>query len=317
MKIFQKKNSAAGPEEQPKSAKILFTAANALFIASLLGAQFLPSSPKVETILPFIITLLLIEAVFLFKHFIFRKRADSAITSIIYGFLLVWLIFTRFGFAHPVLVPNPENVLNIFVLNRKDMVDGLFSSMKILFIGIAFALALGIFLGLFVGYIKGLRETFLPITKVISTIPPLVYTPYVVAVMPTFYAASIFVIFSAVFWPTFMSMIARVGNVDKKIIDSARGMNVSTPTMLFKIILPYSLPDVIARLSTSLTSAMLCLTGAEMLGASAGLGYFVKKFSDYADYTRVIAGIIYIAVVVTILNLLVELLQKKVIKWKY
>ena len=62
---------------------------------------------------------------------------------------------------------------------------------------------------------------------------------------------------------------------------------------------------------------MLCLTGAEMLGASAGLGYFVKKFSDYADYTRVIAGIIYIAIIVTILNILVELLQKKVIKWRY
>ena len=75
--------------------------------------------------------------------------------------------------------------------------------------------------------------------------------------------------------------------------------------------------EVIARLSTSLTSAMLCLTGAEMLGASAGLGYFVKKFSDYADYTRVLAGIIYIAIIVTILNILVELLQKKVIKWRY
>ena len=54
-----------------------------------------------------------------------------------------------------------------------------------------------------------------------------------------------------------------------------------------------------------------------MLGASAGLGYFVKKFSDYADYTRVIAGIILIAIVVTILNILVMKLQKKVIKWKY
>lgn len=297
--------------------KISFVIANALFLATLASVWILPSSPKVDTVVPFVVTLFLIEAVFLFKHFMFKKRADSAISSILYAFLLVWMIFTRFGLSHPVLVPNPENVFDIFVVNRKDMIDGLFSSMKILFIGIAFALVLGIFLGLFVGYIKGLRETFLPITKVISTVPPLVYTPYVVAVMPTFYSASIFVIFSAVFWPTFMSMIARVGSVDKKIIESARGMNVSTPTMLFKIILSYSLPDVIARLSTSLTSAMLCLTGAEMLGASAGLGYFVKKFSDYADYTRVIAGIIYIAVVVTILNLFVELLQKKVIKWKY
>lgn len=296
---------------------ISFIIANILFVAENILVLALPRSPKIQTIVPMIVVSFLIEAIFLAKHFLTQKRAASNITSVIYGLFIVWVIFTRFGVSHPVLVPFPENVFNIFVLNRTDLALGLLSSMKILFIGIAFAMILGIFLGLFVGYLQGLRETFLPITKVLSTIPPLVYTPYVVAVMPTFYTASIFVIFSAVFWPTFMSMIARVGSVDKKILDSAKGMNVSTVTMLFRIILPYSLPEVIARLSTSLTSAMLCLTGAEMLGASAGLGYFVKKFSDYADYTRVLAGIIYIAIIVTILNILVELLQKRVIKWRY
>lgn len=296
---------------------VSFIVANALFVLQNLLVFVLPRSPKIQTVIPITVASFLIEAIFLLKHFLTKKRSASNIVSIVYGLLIVWIVTTRFGLSHPVLVPNPENVFNVFVLNHKDLILGLYSSMKILLIGISLAMFLGIFLGLFTGYIQGIRETFLPVTKVISTVPPLVYTPYVVAVMPTFYSASIFVIFSAVFWPTFMSMIARVGSVDKKIIDSARGMNVSTPTMLFKIILPYSLPEVIARLSTSLTSAMLCLTGAEMLGASAGLGYFVKKFSDYADYTRVLAGIIYIAIIVTILNTLVELLQKKVIKWKY
>lgn len=296
---------------------ISFIVANLLFLVQNVLVFILPRSSKIQTIIPIILVSILIEIIYLLRHFITQKRSASHIVSAVYGLLIVWIVFTRFGLSHPVLVPFPENVFNVFVLNRKDLILGLFSSMKILFLGISIAMVLGIFLGLFVGYIQGIRETFLPITKVISTIPPLVYTPYVVAVMPTFYSASIFVIFSAVFWPTFMSMIARVGSVDKKIIDSAKGMNVSTTTMLFKIILPYSLPDVIARLSISLTSAMLCLTGAEMLGASAGLGYFVKKFSDYADYTRVLAGIIYIAIIVTILNLLVELLQRKVIKWKY
>ena len=296
---------------------VYFIISNILFVAVNVLVFVLPRPAKIQTIIPIVVVTALVEIIFLLKHFLTKKRSASTISAFVYALLIVWIVTTRFGLSHPVLVPFPENVFNIFVTNRKDLIEGFFSSMKILFLGISIAMVLGIFLGLFIGYIQGLRETFLPITKVLSTIPPLVYTPYVVAVMPTFYSASIFVIFSAVFWPTFMSMIARVGSIDKKIIDSARGMNVSTPTMLFKIILPYSLPEVIARLSTSLTSAMLCLTGAEMLGASAGLGYFVKKFSDYADYTRVLAGIIYIAIIVTILNILVELLQKKVIKWRY
>jgi NitT/TauT family transport system permease protein len=59
------------------------------------------------------------------------------------------------------------------------------------------------------------------------------------------------------------------------------------------------------------------LTGAELLGASSGLGYFVKKFSDFADYTKVIAGIILMGVVVTILVAIIQQLQKKLIKWQY
>jgi len=36
-----------------------------------------------------------------------------------------------------------------------------------------------------------------------------------------------------------------------------------------------------------------------MIGATSGLGWYVKYFSDFADYSRVIAGIIFIGVVVT------------------
>ena len=289
-----------------------------VLFAALLGlAIFYPKTADTVSIAAFVTAIVIVEIIYFVQYFRTRKKSASDIASVIYAFLILWELVVDLGFSHPVLVPSPERVFGIFYTNRMDMLEGLVSSMAILIQGIGLAMIIGVFGGLFVGYIDRVREAVLPVTKVISTIPPLVYTPYVVAVMPTFRAASIFVIFSAVFWPTFMSMTSRVGSVDKKIIDSAKTMNVNVPTMLFRIILPYSLPDVIGRLSMSLTSAMLCLTGAEMLGASAGLGYFVKKYSDYADYTRVIAGIIFIAIVVTVLNILVTLLQKKVIKWKY
>lgn len=290
---------------------------NVLF-AMLLGLIFfVPKAEGTQPVAAFVIATVLIEILYLIQHFRTHKKSISDIVTVVYGFLIIWELASVLGLAHPVLVPSPENVFSIFYINKSDMLDGLISSMLILVQGIGIAMIIGVFGGLFVGYIERLRESILPVTKVISSIPPLVYTPYVVAVMPTFRSASVFVIFSAVFWPTFMSMISRVGSIDKKIIDSAKVMNVSAPVMLFQVILPYSLPDVIGRLSSSLTSAMLCLTGAEMLGASSGLGYFVKKFSDYADYTRVIAGIIYIAIIITILNTLISKLQKRVIKWKY
>lgn len=290
---------------------------NILFVL-LLGLIYgLPTELTYRSSVEFVIAVVLIEIIYLISYAVTRKKSMSDVVSVLYIFLIIWEVSVKLEMAHPVLVPSPENVFAVFHTNYKDMADGVISSMGLLVQGILYAMVLGILGGLFVGYVKRLRDTFLPITRVISSIPPLVYTPYVVAVMPSFKSASVFIIFSAVFWPNFTSMIARVGSIDKKIIDSAKAMDVSLLTMLFKIILPYSLPDVIGRLSVSVTSAMLCLTGAEMLGANSGLGYFVKKYSDYADYKRVIAGIILIAIVVTIINILINLLQKKVIKWKY
>ena len=295
--------------------KVVFNRGNLLFLAAL-AVLFVPAQRKLDGVVPYLVVLLLIEAAFLATYIRNRKKSTLDITTVSFLFLAVWDLASRLNLTHPVLVPPPENVFYVFISQRTLMLQGVFSSLRLLVIGVGLALIFGVFLGLLVGWIPRLRGAILPIANVISPIPPLVYTPYVVAVMPTFRTASIFVIFCAVFWPTFQNMVNRVGSIDEKIIQSARVMNVSTPTMLFRIILPYCQPSIMTGLTGSIRAALLCLTGAELLGASSGLGYFVKKFSDYADYTKVIAGIILMGLVVTILSVFISLLQKKLVRWK-
>jgi NitT/TauT family transport system permease protein len=59
----------------------------------------------------------------------------------------------------------------------------------------------------------------------------------------------------------------------------------------------------------------MTLTIAETLGATTGLGYFVKRFISYGDFTSVMAAIILMAATVTVLNLLLTLLKKKTVNW--
>ncbi|MBR1691866.1 MAG: ABC transporter permease subunit, partial [Lachnospiraceae bacterium] len=272
--------------------KYVFNRANLIFLIDVLLVLLLPTSEKVDAPWVFLLVLLFAELLFLVKYIRHRKKSTVDVAFVTFLFLGIWELCKKMGWAHPVLVPAPENVFNVFVSQRELILQGIGSSLLLLFWGVGLALVLGVFLGLFVGWIPRLREAVTPIANVISPIPPLVYTPYVVAVMPTFKVASVFVIFSAVFWPTFQTMIGRVGSMDQRIIQSAKVMNVSTPAMLFRVILPYCMPGIITGLSGSMRGAFLCLTGAELLGASSGLGFFVKKFSDYADYTKVITGII-------------------------
>lgn len=296
--------------------KLLLNRVNVIFLLTL-GILLVPPQRTIEAPWAYLVVLVLVEAVFLFRYAHDHGKHLLDIAGITLLFLAVWDLFSRLDLVNPVLVPAPEDVFMVFVSQWELMVRGIFASLWLLFLGVGTAMVAGVCLGLLVGWVPRLRKAVMPIANVISPIPPLVYTPYVVAVMPSFRVASVFVIFCAVFWPTFQNMVGRVSSMDRKIIQSAQVMNVSTSTMLFRVILPYCKPSILASLSGTLRAALLCLTGAELLGAQSGLGYFVKKFSDFADYTKVIAGIILMGVVVTVLVFAVQWLQRKLVKWDY
>ena len=53
-----------------------------------------------------------------------------------------------------------------------------------------------------------------------------------------------------------------------------------------------------------------------MIGARDGLGYYVKNYSDFGDYTRTILGIIVIGIVVVAISFLFNKLQQYLLRWK-
>jgi len=151
---------------------------------------------------------------------------------------------------------------------------------------------------------------------VLGPIPPIVYIPYAIAILPTFKAASTFIIFIGAFWPVFINTLNGVFNVDKRIIDSAKALSVNEGSMLFQVILPSTLPSIISGATVGLVMSFILLTAAEMIGATSGLGWYVKYFSDFADYPRVIAGIIFIGVVVTGVTFLFDKIERYLLRWR-
>ena len=104
------------------------------------------------------------------------------------------------------------------------LLTGVVSSLELLLIGAILGIGFGVLLGLTVGWIPRLRQLFYPVAQVLTPIPPIVYAPYLVALMPSFRSASALIIFLGIFFPTFLNMIIRVGTIEKEILDSAKAM---------------------------------------------------------------------------------------------
>ena len=298
-----------------------FIIVNALFITNLLLTLFLDYKTEHQYYYSnqtYILFLIIFEAYYLLMFIIRKRKSVSDLFTVLFVILLAWELSYKMGWTHnDLLIPSPEGLFSIYKEKTNEVTDGIVASLKLLFLGILFGLVSGVFVGLLAGFIPRVREVVSPIAGILSPVPPLVYTPYVVMIAPTFYIASLFVIFSAVFWPTLTQTINSVKTIDKKVIEAAKTMGVSTFGMLFKVILPYIVPAIIVGLSRSLRSAFLCLTGAEMLGASAGLGFFIKMYERNLDFRAILAGILVLAVVVSIIDLLVRKLEKRIVKWNY
>ena len=303
---------------------------NLFFILILLTLR-LPGKYGVEmrgglkSVHAFLFVVILIEAAFLLAQFSKKNASQPAkrissrdITGFVFIVLWFWEFFvSRLNVFPYIFVPAPENVFHVFIDDYKSILLGFVSSMYLLPVGMLSALVFAVVLGTIVGWNNRLCNAVYPIAKAISTVPPLIYTPYVVLILPTFKLASLFVIFLSIFWGTFMGAINNTRFVEKKIINSAIVLNLSVPTILFKVIIPFNLPRIINALPINLATALMTLTAAEMLGADNGMGYYVRYSLSFANYTKAIAGIIFIGFVVTILNALVNLLKSKLIKWNY
>lgn len=273
-----------------------------------------PSVEGTKSYTAFLIIVIAVEAALLTN---WKKKAAIDIGIIVFVALILWEYITaKVGVKDAMLYPAPENVFNIFVTDYEKILEGVGSSLRLM--GLAFALALffGVGLGLIVGLSDRLSSTVMPIVRVISPIPPIIYSPYAVALLPSFRAASIFVITMTIFWSIFMNMVLSVRQIDRKIMDSARTLNLNQSSMILHVLLPYSLPGIINSVSVSVSTSFLVLTAAEMIGATSGLGWYIKYNADFANFTKVIAGIFVIGVVVTVLNALISLVKRLLIRWR-
>ena len=54
-----------------------------------------------------------------------------------------------------------------------------------------------------------------------------------------------------------------------------------------------------------------------MLGADNGIGFYIRSSLNFGNYTKAIAGIIFMGFLVAGLNALVNIARKRLIKWNY
>jgi NitT/TauT family transport system permease protein len=230
---------------------------------------------------------------------------------------ILWQGVSSLPFKSAYLFPSPAVTAQALWSSFPELLKGTWSSILILIPGYALAVIAGIAWGLIVGTRPWASRMFSPFARFASPIPPTIYVPYAISLLPTFGTAASFVVFVAAFWPIFLNTATGAATLPQCYRDNAKIIGFGPSEYLLRIVLPASLPHVFAGLSIGLILSFIMLTVAELFGASAGLGRFVQLYADYADYPRMVAGILYTGIVVLLVMGALEHAKKRALFWMH
>nr|AGS52659.1 binding-protein-dependent transport systems inner membrane component [uncultured bacterium contig00045] len=302
-----------------------------LLFALFLLTQILPQAmsklrgktdlPVADAPLYAIVFIAAVEVILIAVSLLARKKETLTlfcdIIAFVYILFIAWTLATaKFNVIREQLFPPPGVVLRQFVEDASPLLGHIGASLLLIARGFALALVTAIPLGLVFGSSARFGSAAGMVSKFIGSIPPVVYIPYGIALLPTFKTVSAMVIFLASFWPIFGGTMSGVMLIDRTIINSARALGVGRVSMLFHVTLNAALPQIMLGASQALTVSFILLTSAEMIAARNGLGFYVKNYSDLGNYTKTIVGVIAIGIVISLVFLVFNRIQKFLLRWR-
>jgi NitT/TauT family transport system permease protein len=210
------------------------------------------------------------------------------------------------------LVPSPWQVAAALVelASRGLLVKYITASLFRVTWGFFLASAVGIPLGLLLGWFAAARTALNPMIQILRPISPIAWIPLAILWFGLSDAAPVFLIFLASLFPIVTATMAAVQNIQPVYLRAARNFGFSGLALLWHVILPASLPQIITAMRIALGIAWLVVVAAEMIAVNSGLGYLIIDARNAGRrYDLVVAGMIVIGIIGLVLDTGVKRLE--------
>jgi ABC-type nitrate/sulfonate/bicarbonate transport system permease component len=156
---------------------------------------------------------------------------------------------------------------------------------------------------------------FDPIISVGFPMPKIAFLPVVILWLGVYDVSKITIIVIDAIFPVIAATVIAIQGVERELLWSARNMGANEREMLWQIVLPAALPQIMTGLQVALPLSLIVAVVAEMLMGGYGLGGAMMTASRFANSTGVFAGIVEIAVVGYALVKAMALIRRRLLIW--
>jgi NitT/TauT family transport system permease protein len=219
------------------------------------------------------------------------------------SFLGLWTAIALSGLVQQQFLPTPWAVVQRFVeLTQHPFVghtlqQHLLSSLGRYALGFGLAAVFGVALGLAMGWFRWLDEIVTPFFEAVRFIAPIAWVPFAALWFGTGIGGPTLIIFTGAFPPALINAYRGAKFVDARLIEAARMLGTPGWKIVTHVLLPASVPSIVAGLRISAGLGWQSLVGAELIVASSGIGYLMVKGQSNISTSTVMSGMVAIGIV--------------------
>lgn len=231
--------------------------------------------------------------------------------------LCLWEGVVRAGLVQPLFLPAPSAIFERggLLLEQGALAGHILASARRVMVGFFLASFAAIPLGIVLGASPTAMAIFNPILSFLRPLPSMSWVPLSLLWFGISETQKYSIVFMGAFAPSLLYVIEATRRVDPLLIRAAQNLGAKRTDLMFGVILPSALPQIIAGLKVMLGIAWTCVISAELVAAREGLGFMIMNGKEYFQTDTVMLGMVLISVTVMATDILLRWLEKKVLPW--
>ena len=228
----------------------------------------------------------------------------------------VWQAINSFGYAPATLLPPPGLVFSRLF---HQLFDPTFqfqiaTTLFRLFTGFAIAVVLGVSLGIAAATHPAINALVRPVVRVLAPLPKVALYPAFLLLLGFDHESKITLVVADALFPILLSTYYGASTVEQKLIWSAMAAGTPPRQILFKVVLPASLPSILTGCRIGLVISCIVVFLAEMITSTNGLGFVLVTAARTFQTVDMFVPLITISLLGLILNGLLQAVRSYLLR---
>ncbi len=230
---------------------------------------------------------------------------------------VAWEAISRFGLVSEFALPPFTDVIRAFArLNEEGLWTHTAQSLYRGTIGFLCAVFIGILAGILMAWYRPLHILLNPLLRCLYPMPKSALIPLTIMWIGLGDPSKITLIFIGCLLPVVLSAFNAARGVDHILLWSARSLGASEKRILWEVVLPAALPEILSGIRIALALAFILLVSGELIIANNGIGYLIDLLGEGGDYSGMFAGVATISVVGFLADRGYVMLTNRLLSWR-